>query len=84
MLLALERRITANAMMRAKHADAPAAYMESEVDLDEAVKGLSVLAAAPELFPSLVQLGVFGEVWCDGCVRVCVRAWAVSFTRAAR
>lgn len=37
-----------------KYADQPDRFMESEADLDEAVKALLVVASAPDLYPELV------------------------------
>lgn len=37
-----------------RHADAPAKFLDSEADLDEAVKALLVVATAPDLYPELV------------------------------
>lgn len=37
-----------------KYADQPDRFMDSEADLDEAVKALMVVASAPDLYPELV------------------------------
>lgn len=37
-----------------KYAEAPDKFMESEADLDEAVKAMLVVASAPDLYPELV------------------------------
>ena len=42
---------------RVKHADAPERFMDTEVDLDEAVRQLQAVASAPELYPDFVRLG---------------------------
>jgi len=55
--LALERRATENLEARVRHAGAPERFMESELDLDDAVRGVAGLAACPELFPVFVELG---------------------------
>ncbi|PRW61313.1 beta-catenin 1 [Chlorella sorokiniana] len=52
--LALERKYNANLEARMKYADQPDRFMESETDLDEAVKALLVVASAPDLYPELV------------------------------
>ncbi|CAN0444704.1 unnamed protein product [Ascophyllum nodosum] len=57
LLLALERKINRNQMMRVKFPDQPERFVDSEVELDEAIKSLSVVAAAPELYPALVDAG---------------------------
>ena len=54
MLLSLERRISRNALLRAKHADEPAKFLESEVELDAELRALRALAAAPEQYGVLV------------------------------
>lgn len=38
-----------------RYADQPDRFMDSEADLDEAVKALLVVASAPDLYPELVQ-----------------------------
>lgn len=47
-----------NMEMRMKHADAPDKFMESEVDLDEAVQRLVAVAGSPELYTEIIRLGV--------------------------
>ena len=46
-----------NMAARVKHADAPERFMDTEVDLDEAVRQLQAVASAPELYPDFVRLG---------------------------
>ena len=55
--LALERRATENLEARVRHAGAPERFMESELDLDEAVRAVAGLGGHPELFPEFVALG---------------------------
>ncbi|KAK2001554.1 DUF1716-domain-containing protein [Colletotrichum falcatum] len=55
--LNFEKRITKNAELRAKFADDPQKFIESEADLDAAIKDLSILAEHPELYPQFVKLG---------------------------
>ena len=55
-LLGLEKKVTTNQMLRAKHAGAPDRYLASEVELDDAIKALHILATAPELYPTVVRL----------------------------
>ncbi|KAK2055120.1 DUF1716-domain-containing protein [Colletotrichum caudatum] len=55
--LGFEKRITKNAELRAKFADDPQKFIESEADLDAAIKDLSILAEHPELYPQFVKLG---------------------------
>lgn len=56
LLLALEKRITRNAQLRVKYSDRPAKFLESEVDLDDAVKALGLCAAAPEFYGEFARL----------------------------
>lgn len=46
-----------NLEMRMKYADQPQKFMESEVDLDEEVQRLLVVAGSPELYPDFVKSG---------------------------
>lgn len=56
LVLGLEKKINKNQRLRVKYADQPMKFMESELELNEEVSGLSVLAAAPQLYPQLVAL----------------------------
>lgn len=56
--LAFERAYAENVKARAKYANAPEKFLESEIELDAEVKRLGSLAAAPELYPELVKLNV--------------------------
>ena len=42
---------------RAKYPTEPQRYIDSEIDLDEALKSMSAMASSPELYPDLVSLG---------------------------
>lgn len=53
--LALERKYNANLEARMKYAEQPDKFMESEADLDEAVKAMLVVASAPDLYPEFVR-----------------------------
>ncbi|WYZ41948.1 hypothetical protein EsH8_V_000843 [Colletotrichum jinshuiense] len=55
--LNFEKRITKNAELRAKFTNDPQKFIESEADLDAAIKDLSILAEHPELYPQFVKLG---------------------------
>ncbi|KAK2730437.1 DUF1716 domain-containing protein [Colletotrichum kahawae] len=55
--LNFEKRITKNAELRAKFAKEPQKFIESEADLDAAIKDLSILAEHPDLYPQFVKLG---------------------------
>lgn len=58
LLLQLEKRMLVNRELRVKYADDPRRFVDSEVDLDEAIKELSLLASAPEVYEVVVA--------CDG------------------
>ena len=45
----------ANMEARMKYADQPDKFLESEADLDEAVKAMLVVATAPDLYPELAR-----------------------------
>lgn len=45
-----------NAQMRADFPDKPDKFMESELELDDEIKKLEVIATAPNLYPILVKL----------------------------
>ncbi|KAF0316664.1 Beta-catenin-like protein 1-like protein [Colletotrichum sp. SAR11_59] len=55
--LNFEKRITKNAELRARFANEPQKFIESEADLDAAIKDLSILAEHPDLYPQFVKLG---------------------------
>jgi len=42
---------------RLRYSDAPSKFVESEVDLDDAIKQCGLCAAAPELYGELARLG---------------------------
>uniref|UniRef100_A0A6A7G4X4 Beta-catenin-like protein 1 n=2 Tax=Hirondellea gigas TaxID=1518452 RepID=A0A6A7G4X4_9CRUS len=52
----LEKAILKNQQMRVKYADEPRRFMESEQAVDEAVKSMHELAAAPYLYSKFVRL----------------------------
>lgn len=56
LVLAFERKLRDNLEARMKYLDQPDKFVESEVDLDEEIKKLHALAAAPDLYPELVRL----------------------------
>lgn len=56
LVLGLEKKLSKNHEMRMKHFKDPSKFAESEVDLDDEIKNLHVLATAPELYPELVKL----------------------------
>ncbi|PVH97674.1 DUF1716-domain-containing protein [Periconia macrospinosa] len=53
--LNFEKKVNKNASLRAKYEDDPAKFMESEGDLDEAIKGLSILSEHPELYEEFAK-----------------------------
>ncbi|CAG9464525.1 unnamed protein product [Pedinophyceae sp. YPF-701] len=53
MCVALGRAHARNTEMRAKHADEPSKFMESELELDESLQRLATVASAPELYHEL-------------------------------
>ncbi|KAF6809106.1 duf1716 domain-containing protein [Colletotrichum plurivorum] len=55
--LNFEKRITKNAELRAKFAGDPRNFIESEADLDVAIKDLSIIAEHPELYRQFIKLG---------------------------
>ncbi|OIW29194.1 DUF1716-domain-containing protein [Coniochaeta ligniaria NRRL 30616] len=55
--LAFERLINRNAELRARYPTDPARFVESEADLDAAVRGWAVLAELPGLWGEWVRLG---------------------------
>jgi len=55
MVLQFEKKITKNQQMRVKFPDNPNKFMESEVELDEEIKNLHLLATNPELYPEFVK-----------------------------
>ncbi|KAJ9505301.1 hypothetical protein QJQ45_028331 [Haematococcus lacustris] len=56
LVTAFEKKYKDNLEQRMRHADEPEKFLESEVDLDETVKGLAQVAGSPELYPLLVEL----------------------------
>lgn len=56
--LSFEKKVNKNASLRAKYEDDPTKFMESEGDLDEAIKGLSILSEHTELYEELAKSAV--------------------------
>ena len=50
-----EKKVNKNAALRAKYEDDPTKFMESEGDLDEAIKGLSILSEHAELYDEFAK-----------------------------
>ena len=57
LLLHLEKKMTLNRRERIEFVGDPKKFVDSEIALDEAVKSLGLLAAAPELYPAVVACG---------------------------
>ncbi|KAJ1458298.1 Catenin-beta-like protein [Pelagophyceae sp. CCMP2097] len=57
LMLSLEKKITRNSQLRVRFSSEPAKFVDSEIELDEAIKEVGVAAAAPELYPVLVDTG---------------------------
>ncbi|EEB07671.1 DUF1716 family protein [Schizosaccharomyces japonicus yFS275] len=55
-IIALEKALNKNQMLRTKYPNAPEKFIESEADLDAEIHGLTVLSEYPELYSDLVQL----------------------------
>ncbi|KAK9455694.1 Catenin-beta-like protein [Dipodascopsis uninucleata] len=58
-LTKLERVAAKNAQLRAKFAETPQKFIESEEELDRSIKGLSALTDRTELYADFVELGGF-------------------------
>ncbi|XP_039296273.1 beta-catenin-like protein 1 [Nilaparvata lugens] len=56
MLLTFEKRALKNREMRIKFPDNPEKFMESEVELNEILQEMHVIATVPHLYPIIVQL----------------------------
>ncbi|XP_037085775.1 LOW QUALITY PROTEIN: beta-catenin-like protein 1 [Pollicipes pollicipes] len=62
LVLSLEKRTLRNQEMRTKHADQPERFLDSELELHEAIQALHAVATAPELYTRLVQLGTVASL----------------------
>uniref|UniRef100_K3X709 Beta-catenin-like protein 1 N-terminal domain-containing protein n=1 Tax=Globisporangium ultimum (strain ATCC 200006 / CBS 805.95 / DAOM BR144) TaxID=431595 RepID=K3X709_GLOUD len=58
MATALDKLIKKNALLRSKYADMPEKFMDSEVALDDELTKWKQVAAAPALYPHVVELDV--------------------------
>lgn len=58
MLLTFEKKVLRNQEMRIKFPDLPEKFMESEVELNDEVQKLHVVATVPEYYPVLVETNV--------------------------
>ncbi|EFN77862.1 beta-catenin-like protein 1 isoform X2 [Harpegnathos saltator] len=57
MILLFEKRALRNQEMRVKFPDQPEKFMESEVELHETLQELHIIAANPDLYQLMVELG---------------------------
>ena len=55
MLLNFEKKVLRNQEMRIKFPDMPEKFMESELELNDEIQTLHVLATVPEYYPILVE-----------------------------
>ncbi|KAF2128030.1 DUF1716-domain-containing protein [Dothidotthia symphoricarpi CBS 119687] len=60
--LGFEKKVNKNSSLRAKYEDDPPKFMESEGDLDEAIKGLSILSEHPELYDEFAKNPAAGKL----------------------
>jgi beta-catenin-like protein 1 len=57
-----EKKVNKNASLRAKYEDDPPKFMESEGDLDEGIKALSILSEHPELYDEFAKNPAAGKL----------------------
>jgi beta-catenin-like protein 1 len=55
LILHVEKQINSNMALRMKYADQPERFLDSELELYQALKGLHAVAASPELYPVFVK-----------------------------
>ena len=69
MVLNFEKKVAKNQELRIKFPDDPAKFMNSEVELHDAVQEMRVVATAPDLYPILVDMEcvatLLGEFYID-------------------
>ena len=58
MLLSLEKKVLRNQEMRIKFPDLPEKFMESELELNDEIQKLHIIATVPEYYPVLVETNV--------------------------
>ncbi len=56
MLLSFEKKVLRNQEMRIKFPDLPEKFMESELELNDEIQKLHVVATVPEYYPVLVEM----------------------------
>lgn len=55
MLLSFEKKVLKNQEMRVKFPDTPDKFMESELELNDEIQKLHVIATVPEYYPILID-----------------------------
>ncbi len=60
--LSFEKRISKNAQLRAKFESDPSRFIDSEAELDNEIKALSILGEHPELYPEFASMGCVGSL----------------------
>eukprot|EP00033_Pygsuia_biforma_P001728 GCRY01001935.1.p1 GENE.GCRY01001935.1~~GCRY01001935.1.p1 ORF type:complete len:512 (-),score=149.70 GCRY01001935.1:438-1973(-) len=62
LVLGLEKSVNRNRELRIKYSDQPMKFIESEIDLDDSIKKLSLVATAPHLFKEFIELNVLATL----------------------
>ncbi len=62
MLLSLEKKVLRNQEMRIKFPDLPEKFMESELELNDELQKLHIIATVPEYYPVLVETRVLATL----------------------
>ncbi|XP_073233267.1 beta-catenin-like protein 1 [Porites lutea] len=62
MLLMFEKKVTKNQEMRIKYPDNPEKFMDSELDLNDEVQKLHVVATVPHLYQHIVDVNAVGTI----------------------
>lgn len=58
----LKKAYAANSQLRLRYADAPPRFLQSELELDDAIRALAPVAVSPALFPSLIARGTLHTI----------------------
>lgn len=62
MLLLFEKKVTKNQEMRIKYPDNPEKFMDSELDLNDEIQKLHVVATVPHLYEHIVDVNAVGTI----------------------
>ena len=62
MLLSFEKKVLKNQEMRVKFPDMPEKFMESELELNDEIQKLHVVATVPEYYPILLETSAIQTV----------------------